>query len=630
MKEVASSPNLLTDRGRVSNAQLGILNEIIGSSLKGLIPLFPSQQEKLAQLLTVVTNASLGRHKAREFPTDKVRNICSDCQFNRQEEADTLNILYSLHNDLRYNRLSNDNRLSSQDYALSDYQKAVKLVTQKALQEGYTPKGVEPMEIAFPDPDPITVRRHITKNQITSLATRIKESIPDGLMIHFVHKEEKLAQLLSMAADFTFTTHRKNSSFKQNFDKLCQDCNFDPPRKRAVFRELKRLYTPLKESRLQETTNDNDLANHDYAPSDNKKAVTLAIRKALTQRWAGANALNHIQLGNIYLEQGVYDGAIAHYTQALAKAPDNSALYLKRGLAHAKLGHYQEALSDYGNALHHAKTPKKKAVAYVARGDLYGLPALAQYQEAVNDYTAAIDITAKRPYTGLYSRRGYVYSQLDQFHNAVKDYTEAIDGGDQSSITYSNRGDMYYALEKYDDAECDYSVAMTLEGHSLDIYYKRGSIRSALGLRLDAIEFFTAALAKGDTRALVYVARGYNHSELGEYQKAVEDYTEALAIDDTIAEVYSNRGVAYLKLHEYQKAADDFRTAIAKGDTREFADTSLRHAYSKLQAHEEAETITFLDGVKWEENQRPPSPKIEQEQGKATRELLQQHTGREL
>ena len=97
------------------------------------------------------------------------------------------------------------------------------------------------------------------------------------------------------------------------------------------------------------------------------------------------------------------------------------------------------------------------ASAYIARGYVYRV--LGQYQNAINDYTIAIQA---EPSAWLYSDRGYSYLSLDQYQNAVNDYTMAIQL-EPSGLRYNNRAVAYYYLGETTKMEADDAAACSLD-----------------------------------------------------------------------------------------------------------------------------------------------------------------------
>ena len=112
------------------------------------------------------------------------------------------------------------------------------------------------------------------------------------------------------------------------------------------------------------------------------------------------------------------------------------------------------------------------AGAYDGRGYAYRL--LGQYQNAINDYTMAVQLDSDYANAWLYNERGYAYSQVGQYQNAINDYTMAVqlDSDYATAWLYNERGVSYYRLDQYQTAVNDYTMAIQLEPSGLH-YFNR-------------------------------------------------------------------------------------------------------------------------------------------------------------
>ena len=57
------------------------------------------------------------------------------------------------------------------------------------------------------------------------------------------------------------------------------------------------------------------------------------------------------QMGDLLERRAKHDSAIASYNKAIALRPDKSMMYSNRGSAHYAMGHYNEAIADYTKAI---------------------------------------------------------------------------------------------------------------------------------------------------------------------------------------------------------------------------------------------------------------------------------------
>src|SRR5262245_40757540 len=98
------------------------------------------------------------------------------------------------------------------------------------------------------------------------------------------------------------------------------------------------------------------------------------------------------QRGVAALTKGMYDQAIANFTEALARTPNDVEAYHNRGEAYRLKGDYDRALADYTQALTINPTYAK---AYYARGVAYSNK--DEYDQALADYTQALTLDQHLP-----------------------------------------------------------------------------------------------------------------------------------------------------------------------------------------------------------------------------------------
>ena len=79
-------------------------------------------------------------------------------------------------------------------------------------------------------------------------------------------------------------------------------------------------------------------------------------------------ALEHVQQGTAYREQGKFDEAIAEYTKAIELDPDLAVAYNNRGCAYSWNKDYENAMADLSRAI---ELDPMQASAYLNRGSLY-------------------------------------------------------------------------------------------------------------------------------------------------------------------------------------------------------------------------------------------------------------------
>jgi len=97
------------------------------------------------------------------------------------------------------------------------------------------------------------------------------------------------------------------------------------------------------------------------------------------------NADSYYNQGNDYYKKGLYDKAIADYSQAIKLDPNFVKAYYNRGVAYEKKNNYDKAIADYNQAI---KLDPNHANAYYNRGNVHYNK--GNYDRAIADYSQVI------------------------------------------------------------------------------------------------------------------------------------------------------------------------------------------------------------------------------------------------
>lgn len=145
---------------------------------------------------------------------------------------------------------------------------------------------------------------------------------------------------------------------------------------------------------------------------------------------------------NIYKSMEEYNKAISDLTSALQMNPPNpSTCYSIRGFCWRKLGNFEEAASDYGRCIEHHMTV---------------FNALSNSEPAATKESSLMGARH-------YNNRAYCYAKLGRYQEAVSDYSAAIQLDPSNSHAYHNRGTSYDKMGKGDLAIADFSKVLELD-----------------------------------------------------------------------------------------------------------------------------------------------------------------------
>jgi tetratricopeptide (TPR) repeat protein len=161
-----------------------------------------------------------------------------------------------------------------------------------------------------------------------------------------------------------------------------------------------------------------------------------------------------------------YDAATKVLTDALARDPKEFYLNALRAEIYAITQQYPKALTDY-NTVIAAQPLNKTALTY--RGKIY--EKLGDDKRAVSDYSKSISVGAHS-----HDMRARIYMRHGQWQEALDDWTAAIKEADAETIMsmYSDRARCYDKLGKPALAEKDRvkakDVLNDLVGSNVDTY----------------------------------------------------------------------------------------------------------------------------------------------------------------
>jgi tetratricopeptide (TPR) repeat protein len=202
------------------------------------------------------------------------------------------------------------------------------------------------------------------------------------------------------------------------------------------------------------------------------------------------DARAHAGLGNIYLDQGRFNEAVAAYRQALKISPDYLPVFQPLAFSLVQLGRYPEAIETFKQGLkydpNNAEIFNNMGFAYVHGG---------QYAEAIEACQQAITLLGKT---------GEAYKQELQIRNEVL------------SNAYKNIGNAYNELKQYNDA------ADALK-HATEIEPKNAAAHFNHGLAL------------------------YNG---GRFSEAIEAYKSVIELKPNLAGAHYNLALAYVAIND--------------------------------------------------------------------------------
>ena len=347
-------------------------------------------------------------------------------------------------------------------------------------------------------------------------------------------------------------------------------------------------------------------------------ALSLAILPTQTA-FANEESDKHNMQGVKYFNEGTYDVAITHFTNAILK--EKQALYYyNRGNSYFELSKYENAIKDYTEAINRdVNNPEY----YDNRGRAYYES--GKSKEALNDFNKAIDLSKTNPnpvrgVARVYRDQGnneeakkYFLESAKKrydsksYEDALIDFNDAIKLDDKDAELYDLRGWTYYHLEKYDEAledfgkaiDCDSNYAHAYEGRAY-VYHNQGKKDSAkIDFKTAGVEYIDVdntkarevlnkAIEIDNNYGEAYYYLGQVENRQSTWPEAIKQYEKAINLGFDEDFVYTCLGYAKYNLHEYDDAIKYYKKALGRDSNHAEAYKSLAELYHEQNEPEKA------------------------------------------
>jgi clan AA aspartic protease (TIGR02281 family) len=196
-----------------------------------------------------------------------------------------------------------------------------------------------------------------------------------------------------------------------------------------------------------------------------------------------------------------YKAAISDYTKLIdmVNEEDKHSILSYRGKCYKNAGVYDKAIADYTESISLDSTI---AFYYAYRGDVKRLQ--GDYKEAVKDFTKAIEIEPRQSW--FYYRRGWIEEEfLKNIEAGLIDYNEAISLDKEYAYTYLHRGRLFETkLKNLSKANDDYNQIISLDTTPLESGNCRHYALFHLGRKNEAIAWLNKILEEYPTDGNYY------------------------------------------------------------------------------------------------------------------------------
>lgn len=282
------------------------------------------------------------------------------------------------------------------------------------------------------------------------------------------------------------------------------------------------------------------------------------------------NAALHLGRAQAYAQATDYDRAIADCTAAIRIDPRYGEAYASRGGCYLRKRAINKAIADYSIALHHAPN-----LVWVRcwRGEVYrrrGEPAraLADFEQVLRD-----DPNDKQ----AHYNRCLVYINLGDYDRVIAESSERIRRSPWDVAWYNVRSMAYLAKDETAKFLRDEATALSLKPANFHLHCARKSGSLFLGFSYgpkangkvpweddtdERIAACTKRLASDPDNVAVYYERASAYHRKREYKQALADYEEIIRHDPSDAEAFRSRGYLHVQLGAYKDALDDYANAM--------------------------------------------------------------------
>jgi tetratricopeptide (TPR) repeat protein len=289
-------------------------------------------------------------------------------------------------------------------------------------------------------------------------------------------------------------------------------------------------------------------ANHARILKDTKKAIDSYENLAKT---LPDNADVNFALGDLYLSQGIFDKARAHYASVLKNDPKNLNALLARGWLEVRAGNPQAGLEPLNRALNLAielDNQEQKAQILQATGNAYRY--LNKPEDALGSFQASVEINRKLGKKGGVANSladmAQVLSLQGKTDAAMANFKEALDL-DREIGAKKNAADTLIDMGVLFEGKGQFDKALQLYKESLQMQRDLGdALNQALCL---------------NNIGNVYLEQGKSDDALIYYQQALQ-LREKLGNPADIAQTLHNLGEGYLQTAQYENAMNTYLKAL--------------------------------------------------------------------
>ena len=284
----------------------------------------------------------------------------------------------------------------------------------------------------------------------------------------------------------------------------------------------------------------------------------LAAAAPLSEGALSAN--DHLLRGNVLVEAGRHEEALAAYDRAVVLQPSFAKGHYNRGVALHELSRYQETVAAYDRALalepDYAEALMNRGAALAEQG-LYG--------EALASCDRALVLRPDHPVA--HSNRGAVLTLLDRHQEVLAALDRALASLPDYAEAHDNRGVTLGRLGYREEALLEHDWALVLRPDLARGHYNRGVALYELSRYLEAIAAYDRSLALRPDHPRAHDGRGVALAHLGRHEEALAAHDRALNLRPGLASPLYNKACTLSLMEDGDSALEWLGRAIAADAT---------------------------------------------------------------
>ena len=247
--------------------------------------------------------------------------------------------------------------------------------------------------------------------------------------------------------------------------------------------------------------------------------------------------------------------ALADFDQAIALAPDDSALQLTRAVLLRAQKKNAEALEGIESVL---EAEPDNAAAVMLMGEI--LRDEKKYEQALAVFDQMHELVPDQPVP--FQQRGEIYRELKEFDRAVEQFSRVIDMEPEALLPRIHRAEAHVQAGKIEEALADVDAILEIRPNFVpaarmkaEIYKSQDDLGKAIAVMQELSRAVPQAPEVSLQLALYYLLNQ-------QPQEAIEAYSQALIVDRNNYAALRGRGDAYLNVGDHRAARDDFERAL--------------------------------------------------------------------